>query len=60
MSKVQKTKPCVTGTEIQVRYCLVRRALAFDQANLMDFKLMEAWNEKLDAEQVGRSISGFC
>eukprot|EP00435_Cladocopium_sp_Y103_P070387 s19_g35.t1 len=47
LSKQQKVDPCSTGSEIQVRYCLVRRALAFDQSNLIDFKLMEAWTEKL-------------
>ena len=47
MSKQQKAEPCSTGSEIQVRYCLVRRALAFDQSNLLDFKLMEVWTEKL-------------
>lgn len=47
MSKQEKAKPCSTGSEIQVRYCLVRRALAFDQSNLLDFKLMELESEKL-------------
>ena len=59
LSKVQKTEPCMTGTEIQVRYCLVRRALAFDQANLLDFKLMEAWNEKLMQSRLEDPSPGF-
>jgi len=42
-----------------VRYCLVRRALAFDQANLMEFKLMEAWNEKLMQSRLEDPSPGF-
>ena len=42
-----------------MRYCLVRRALAFDQANLMEFKLMEAWNEKLMQSRLEDPSPGF-
>lgn len=59
LSKQQKTDPCQTASEIQVRYCLVRRALAFDQANLVDFKLMEAWNEKLLQSRLEEPAVGF-
>ncbi len=33
LGKQNKLEPCHTGTEIQVRYCLVRRALALDQVS---------------------------
>jgi hypothetical protein len=59
MSKQQKAEPCSTGSEIQVRYCLVRRALAFDQSNLLDFKLMEAWTEKLLQSRLEEPSPGF-
>lgn len=59
LTKQQKSGPCTTGSEIQVRYCLVRRALAFDQANLIDFKLMEAWNEKLMQSRLEEPSQGF-
>ena len=59
LSKQQKTDPCQTSSEIQVRYCLVRRALAFDQANLVDFQLMEAWNEKLLPSRLEEPSTGF-
>ncbi|CAL1128318.1 unnamed protein product [Cladocopium goreaui] len=47
------------GTEIQVRYCLVRRALAFDQANLIEFKLLEAWSEKLMQSRLEDPAPGY-
>ena len=59
LSKLQKTEPCSTGTEIQVRYCLVRRALAFDQANLIEFKLLEAWSEKLMQSRLEDPAPGY-
>ena len=59
MAKQQKAEPCSTGSEIQVRYCLVRRALAFDQSNLLDFKLMETWTEKLLQSRLEEPSPGF-
>lgn len=59
LAKQQKADPCVTSNEIQVRYCLVRRALAFDQANLIAFKHMESWNEKLMQCRLEEPPSGF-
>eukprot|EP00435_Cladocopium_sp_Y103_P056490 s946_g19.t1 len=59
LSKQQKVDPCSTGSEIQVRHCLVRRALAFDQSNLIEFKLMEAWTEKLLQARLEEPSPGF-
>ena len=59
MAKQQKAEPCSTGSEIQVRYCLVRRALAFDQSNLLDFKLLETWTEKLLQSRLEEHSPGF-
>ena len=47
LGKQKKVEPCPTGTEIQLRYCLVRRALALDQSNLVSFANMESCTEKL-------------
>lgn len=37
--------PCTDA--IQLRYALVRRGLALDQANILEFKLHDQWTEKL-------------
>ena len=47
LHKQSRVEPCSTATEIQVRYCLTRRALALEQANVVSFKNMESWSEKM-------------
>ena len=47
LSKRDQVEPCSTGNEMQVRYCLIRRGLALDQANIMCFKLHDRLAEKL-------------
>ena len=47
LHKQTRVEPCNTASEIQVRYCLARRALAMEQANIVSFKNMEAWSEKM-------------
>ena len=47
LHKQARVEPCSTASEIQVRYCLTRRALAMEQANIVSFKNMEAWTEKM-------------
>ena len=47
LQKANQVEPCNTSSEIQVKYALTRRALAFEQANLVKFSLMEAWSEKM-------------
>lgn len=60
--KLQKTshvEPCNTGSEIQVKYALTRRALALEQANLVKFSLMEAWSEKMMQSRLEEPSPGF-
>ncbi len=38
LAKSQKVEPMQSSNEIQIRYCLVRRGLALEQANILDFK----------------------
>ena len=59
MNKQVKVDPCSTATEIQIRYCLVRRSLAFDQANLIKFGLMETWTEKLLRYRLEEPPAGY-
>ena len=47
MSKQSKADPIPSTNEIQIRYCLVRRGLALEQANILDFKLHDEWSEFL-------------
>ena len=47
LSKGVKTEPCQAASEIQVRYCLVRRGLALDQANILDYHRHDKWLEVL-------------
>ncbi|CAK8986071.1 unnamed protein product [Durusdinium trenchii] len=47
LQRQTKVEPCSTASEIQVRYCLTRRALALEQANVVGFAKMEAWSEKM-------------
>ncbi|CAK9003128.1 Uncharacterized protein SCF082_LOCUS7605 [Durusdinium trenchii] len=39
LQKHSKPDPIQSTTEIQIRYCLARRGLALEQANVLDFKL---------------------
>jgi len=47
LHKQARVEPCSTASEIQVRYCLTRRALAMEQANIVSFRNMGAWSEKM-------------
>ena len=47
LSKQSKSDPIPSTNEIQIRYCLVRRGLALEQANVLDFKLHDEWAELL-------------
>ena len=40
-------EPCSTANEMAVRYCLIRRGLTLDQANVMCFKKHDRLSEKL-------------
>lgn len=47
LSKHDKPDPAQTSSEIQVRYCLVRRGLAMEQANVMSYENHDRWTELL-------------
>ena len=47
MSKQSKTDPIPSTNEIQIPYCLVRRGLALEQANILDFEFHDEWSECL-------------
>ena len=48
-----------TSNEILLQYALTRRALAMDQANLLDFTVMQKWTEKLVRARVEPPPPGF-
>ena len=48
-----------TSSEILLNYALTRRSLAMDQANLVDFAVMQTWTEKLMKTRVDVPPSGF-
>ena len=55
MLKIQKnemTEEADTSTELLIRYCLTRRALAMEQANLLNFSFHEQWSEALMAARL--------
>ena len=47
VGKKDSVEPCPTTSEMQIRYCLVRRGLALDQANIMNYHLHDKLTEKL-------------
>ena len=47
LTKKDQIEPCNTSNEMAVRYCLIRRGLALDQANIMCYKKYERLAEKL-------------
>ncbi len=48
-----------TSSEILLNYALTRRSLAMDQANLVDFTVMQSWTEKLMKTRVDVPPAGF-
>ena len=59
LQKSNQIEPCNTGSEIQVKYALTRRALAMEQANLVKFSSMEAWSEKMMQSRLEEPSAGF-
>ena len=59
LAKQEKHQPAATGTEMQVRYCLVRRGLAMDQANILTFGKHERWTEFLMEARMAEPPAGF-
>jgi len=48
-----------TSSEILLNYALTRRSLAMDQANLVDFTIMQSWTEKIIKARVDVPPPGF-
>ena len=48
-----------TTTDVLVQYALQRRALAFDQANLMDYSKFMRWTDKLMKSRIDKVPAGF-
>ena len=59
LSKQEKHQPAATSTEIQVRYCLVRRGLAIDQANILAYRFHDKWTEFLMDTRMSGPPQGF-
>ena len=47
------------STELRVRSALTRRALAYDQCSLVEFKFLEAWSDYLFAQLMRAPLAGF-
>lgn len=47
LAKHDAVEPCSTSSEMQVRYCLVRRGLAMEQANILEYGKHDKFTEKL-------------
>jgi hypothetical protein len=58
LTKKDQVEPCNTSNEMAVRYCLIRRGLALDQANVMCYKLHDRLAEKLMNARMEEAPSG--
>ena len=47
LSKRDHISPCEVSSELQIKYCLIRRGLALEQGNILAYELHELWAEKL-------------
>lgn len=59
LSKHDKPDPAQTSSEIQVRYCLVRRGLAMEQANVMSYENHDRWTELLMETRMSEPPLGY-
>lgn len=59
LSKKETAEPCLTSSEMQVRYCLVRRGLALDQANIMTYAKHDRLTEKLLGARLDEPPHGY-
>ena len=58
LTKKDQIEPCNTSNEMAVRYCLSRRGLALDQANVMCYKKHDRLAEKLINSRMEEAPSG--
>ena len=59
LAKSQKVEPTQISNEIQIRYCLVRRGLALEQANILDFKKHDELIELLMEARMQEPVPGY-
>ena len=59
LAKSQKVEPMQSSNEIQIRYCLVRRGLALEQANILDFKKHDELLEMLMEARMAEPLTGY-
>ena len=51
--------PCDTSSEILLRYCFIRRALAMEQANILAYQHHDKWLEKIMSCRLETVPQGF-
>ena len=59
LSKRDHISPCEVSSELQIKYCLIRRGLALEQGNVLAFDLHELWAEKLMACRLADPPPGY-
>ena len=59
LNKKDNISPCDVSSELQVKYCLARRALALEQGNVMSFENLEKWTEKLMSCRLSEPPHGY-
>ena len=59
LSKRVDDTSCDASNEILLRNCLVRRALALDQANVVGYEIMDTWTNKLLEVRVAEAPPGY-
>ena len=59
MNKRDHVSPCDISSELQIKYCLIRRGLALEQGNVMAFELHELWAEKLMSCRLAEPPAGY-
>eukprot|EP00435_Cladocopium_sp_Y103_P010138 s2396_g2.t1 len=58
-SSSNKVEACDTSSEIMLRYCLMRRGLALEQANVLSYANHDMWLEKLLTCRLDTVPQGF-
>ena len=59
LSKSEGVEPCDVTSDLQVRYALMRRGLALEQANIMAYRNHDTWLEKLFSARAGFPANGI-
>ncbi len=59
VSQSSKSEPCDASSEIMLRYCLSRRGLALEQANVLSYSNHNKWMEKLLTSRLETAPAGF-